>query len=77
MRASGVSTGRRRGRPAIGKGSTRVNFTIERGILREADALTRGNGKRRSELLAEGLRILLKRGAARLKCSTSEFGGKF
>jgi hypothetical protein len=42
----------RRGRPRIGQGATKICISLERGLLREADALARKRGLKRSELIA-------------------------
>lgn len=47
------------GRPLVGKGSARINITIERGLLAEADAIGRRENIGRSELIARGLRLLV------------------
>jgi hypothetical protein len=47
---------RKVGRPKIGKGAERVNVTIERGLLSEADRFARQQGITRAELIAAGLR---------------------
>ncbi|MGD0462872.1 MAG: hypothetical protein ABSB74_10330 [Tepidisphaeraceae bacterium] len=57
---------RRRGpvRPRMGKSAEKINITIERGLLRETDGLASKSGKSRSELIAESLRLLLRRRAS-------------
>ena len=52
------------GRPKIGKGTKAVTVTIERGLLRRADALARAAGMKRSELFTQGLQYLLARKSA-------------
>ncbi|MGD0462596.1 MAG: hypothetical protein ABSB74_08910 [Tepidisphaeraceae bacterium] len=52
---------RGRGRPRVGKGSERINITIERGLLAEADALGRREKIGRSELIARSLRLLVRK----------------
>ena len=42
----------RRGRPRIGQGSSKISISLERGVLRHADALARIWGAKRSELIA-------------------------
>jgi hypothetical protein len=42
----------RRGRPKIGKGARKISISLERGVVREADALARKQGLKRSELIA-------------------------
>jgi hypothetical protein len=50
---------RRRGRPRIGLGAAKIRISVERSLLRDADALARASGVSRSELIARGLRSLL------------------
>jgi hypothetical protein len=50
---------RGRGRPKIGKGAERINLTVERSLLEAADALAKRSGRKRSELFADGLKMLL------------------
>jgi hypothetical protein len=51
------------GRPKIGRGSERINITIERGLLAEADAIARRQRIGRSELIARSLQQMLMRKA--------------
>src|SRR5436190_22898705 len=51
---------RKAGRPVVGQGAERVLISIERGLLTEADAFAKRPGKSRSELIAEGLRRVMK-----------------
>lgn len=53
---------RARGRPPVGQGARRVNITMERELLARADALATKRKIGRSELIAQGLRLLLKTG---------------
>jgi ribbon-helix-helix CopG family protein len=53
------------GRPVVGAGAERVTFSIERELLAAADAFARASGRSRSDLIAEGLRLAMKRTAAR------------
>jgi hypothetical protein len=55
---------RGRGRPVIGKGSRRINLSVERDLLRAADRLARSTEKKRSQIFADGLRLLLRRKAS-------------
>jgi hypothetical protein len=50
---------RKRGRPRIGLGSEKVRVTIERGLLKEADAYAKASHISRSELIARGLRAVI------------------
>jgi len=54
---------RRAGRPRIGRGSERINITIERGLLADADAVARRQKIGRSELIARSLQLMLIRKA--------------
>jgi len=51
----------RRGRPKIGKGAKKISISLERGVLRDADALARKEGVKRSELIARFVVSGLKR----------------
>ena len=53
---------RKRGRPRVGLGAEKIRITIERGLLREADAFARTQRMSRSELIARGLRAILAAG---------------
>lgn len=52
---------RRRGRPRKAETAARVLITVERGLLNEADALARSQGVSRSQLIAQGLRTLIRK----------------
>jgi hypothetical protein len=49
----------RRGRPRVGLGAEKIRISVERGLLRAADAFAKQNGLTRSELVARGLRTVL------------------
>ena len=49
----------RRGRPTIGKGAKRVPVSIEQGLLEEADAYARRHNLKRSQMVAQGLRLVM------------------
>ena len=51
--------GRKVGRPKIGRVARRVLITVERGLLKKADAYAKTQGLSRSELIARGLRSVL------------------
>lgn len=51
----------RRGRPTIGGGAARVPVSIERGLLKEVNAFARSHGLKRSQMIAEGLRLVMQR----------------
>jgi hypothetical protein len=53
---------KRPGRPKVGKGSRAVMVSMEESLLNKADALAKKQKISRSELIARGLRILLKAG---------------
>jgi len=50
---------RRRGRPPIGKGAERIQVSLERSLLAQADDLAEREHISRSELIARGLRLAL------------------
>ncbi len=50
---------RRPGRPKVGKGVRVISMSVERGLLKRADAQAKARGISRSELFAEGLRRIL------------------
>jgi hypothetical protein len=45
----------RRGRPPVGQGAKRVLITVERGLLKRADAFAKSRHLTRSELIARGI----------------------
>lgn len=51
----------RRGRPRIGQGVRKISISLERRVLRDADALARKRGVKRSELIASFVVAGLKR----------------
>jgi hypothetical protein len=55
---------RQRGRPRIGEGSERVQITVEGSLLQQADRFAREKGISRSQLVAEGLLLALRRKSA-------------
>ena len=50
---------RKGGRPRIGAGAQRINITVERTLLKKADAYARKRGLTRAALVAEGLGRIL------------------
>lgn len=58
QRAPGV------GRPTIGQGAQIVPVSIERGFLRQVDSFARRNKLKRSQLVVEGLRLVMDRAKA-------------
>ena len=55
---------RKPGRPVVGQGAKRVPVTIEGGLLAEADAYAKRHGLKRTQLIADGLRLAIDRGAS-------------
>jgi hypothetical protein len=53
--------GRAVGRPMVGKGAKIVPVSIERGLLKEADSYARRHKLKRSQMVAEGLRLVMQR----------------
>ena len=51
----------RRGRPRVGEGANRVMLSIERGLLKQADALAKRRKVNRSQLVADALRLEIAR----------------
>jgi hypothetical protein len=52
---------RKVGRPRVGKGAKIVPVNIERGLLKEADSFAKQHKLKRSQMVAEGLRLVMKR----------------
>ena len=50
---------RKAGRPRIGKGAKIVPVSIERGLLKEADSFAKRHKLKRSQMVAEGLRLVM------------------
>jgi hypothetical protein len=50
---------RRAGRPRVGKGAKIVPVSIERGLLKDADAFARRHHLKRSQMVAAGLRLVM------------------
>jgi hypothetical protein len=48
------------GRPKIGKGAKIISLTVERDLLKQADALAKLEGISRAQIFARGLRSVLK-----------------
>jgi hypothetical protein len=51
------------GRPKVGEGAKIISISIEGGLLEQADAYAKVSGVSRSELIATGLRLVMKRKA--------------
>ena len=56
----------RRGRPKIGQGARKISISLERGVLRNADALAKRRGMKRSELISHFVIAGLKRAGRHL-----------
>jgi len=48
-----------RGRPTVGAGSQVLSISIERRLLKEADSFAKRHKLKRSQMVAEGLRLLM------------------
>jgi hypothetical protein len=53
-----------RGRPMVGKGAKIVPISIERDLLKSADAFAHRHKLKRSEMVAKGLRLVMANQAA-------------
>ncbi|HEV2295976.1 MAG TPA: hypothetical protein VGR35_19175 [Tepidisphaeraceae bacterium] len=63
--ARGARTARAKlGRPTIGAGAKIVPVTIERGLLKKADAFAKRHQLKRSQMVAQGLRLVMEQGKA-------------
>ena len=51
------------GRPKIGRGSVVMPVSIERGLLEEVNRFAAAHDLKRSQMVAEGLRLLMRRKA--------------
>jgi hypothetical protein len=47
------------GRPKIGAGTQLISMTIEKGLLKRADAYAKRHGLKRTQLIAQGLRAVM------------------
>src|SRR5258708_37960850 len=52
---------RKIGRPKIGKGAKIVPVSIERGLLEEVDSFAKRHNLKRSQMVSQGLRLVMKR----------------
>jgi hypothetical protein len=52
------------GRPKIGEGAKIVPISIERGLLEEVDAFARANRLKRSQMVVQGLRLVMRKRAS-------------
>jgi hypothetical protein len=51
------------GRPKVGKGAKTISLTVERDLLKEADAYAKRHRISRAKLVAQGLRAILESAA--------------
>jgi hypothetical protein len=51
------------GRPKVGQGAKTISLTVEKTLLKEADAYARKHGMSRAQLVAQGLRAILGKAA--------------
>jgi hypothetical protein len=47
------------GRPKVGKGAKTISLTVEKGLLKQADAFAKRHGISRAKLIAHGLQAIL------------------
>lgn len=47
------------GRPKIGQGVKAISLTVEKDLLRRADAYAKRNGLKRTELFSQGVRLVI------------------
>ena len=47
------------GRPKVGKGAKTISLTVEKSLLKEADAYAKRHGISRAKLVAEGLKAVM------------------
>jgi hypothetical protein len=47
------------GRPKVGKGARTISLTVERDLLKQADAYARQHGLSRAKLVARGLQAII------------------
>lgn len=52
---------RKSGRPMVGKGAKIVPVSIERGLLKEADSFAKRHKLKRSQMVAQGLRLVMQK----------------
>jgi hypothetical protein len=52
---------RKAGRPMVGKGAKIVPVSIERGLLKQVDSFAKQHKLKRSQMVAQGLRLVMKR----------------
>ena len=54
---------RKVGRPRIGRGTTNISVSLEKGLLRKFDQFARKAGMSRSELIAQGVKAMIESAA--------------
>jgi hypothetical protein len=59
---------RKIGRPKIGKGAKIVPISIERGLLEEVDSFAKRYKLKRSQMVAQGLRLVMKKAGWTSQC---------
>jgi hypothetical protein len=60
-----IQKGLQRGRPIIGAGAKVMSVSIERGLLEKADAFAKRHKLKRSQMVAQGLRLVMQRRAGK------------
>jgi len=60
-RARRLAVARAAGRPMVGKGAKIVPVSIERGLLKDADSFAKRHKLKRSQMVADGLRLVMKK----------------
>ena len=50
----------KRGRPTVGAGATKIHTCVEATLLARADELAKKRGATRAQIIAEGLRLVLR-----------------
>ena len=60
-RARGRAVARAAGRPMVGRGAKIVPVSIERGLLKEADSFAKRHKLKRSQMVAQGLRLVMQK----------------
>ena len=58
-----IQKGLQRGRPTIGAGAKILSVSIEQGLLEKADAFAKRHKLKRSQMVAQGLRLVMQRRA--------------
>ncbi len=61
LHARARARGRAAGRPKVGKGAKIVPVSIERGLLKQADTFARQHKLKRSQMVAQGLLLLMQK----------------